>query len=565
MSLNSALQIGRSAMVAAQAGMSVAGNNMANAATVGFHRQTLQLAPTRGEIIGRNAQVGRGVDINSIHREIDVALQSRYRDAVSQHSGNLVDQRFLTAIETLQNELTDNDLSSAMSVFFNSFSELANNPEDNAVRSVVIQEGRNLASRIASMRSDYNVVLKEVDRSLENTVTQANDLLNRIAAINGQITQTEGPGGEAASLRDQRDILIDQLSEIVDVNVIEQANGAIDIHVGSTPILLGGVSRGIELRTVSGGGGDGFNNVSLRVAADGTFLQPSGGSLGGLMRQREETIRPAIDALDTFTGQLIFQVNRLHSQGQGISGFASVSGTQIVQDTAANLNAGAANIPFDISNGSFFIHVTHAESGTRVTQQIDIDPNAMSLNDVVAAVNAQAPNVTASVNANGQLQLTAATGYEMSFSDDTSGVLAALGVNTFFTGSTAADIDVNRVVLDDPNMLAAGAGHVEGSNDTARSIADMQDTAFSELGGRSLREYWQTQINSLATKTAGANAAVESSTLVRDSLAAQAQAVSGVSLDEESINLLQFQRQFQAAARFISIIDETLQTLLSIA
>lgn len=549
-------------MVAAQAGMSVAGNNMANAATVGFHRQTLQLAPTRGEIIGRNAQVGRGVNINSIHREIDVALQSRYRDAVSQHSGNMVDQRFLTSIETLQNELTDNDLSSAMSVFFNSFSELANNPEDNAVRSVVIQEGRNLASRIASMRSDYNVVLEEVDRSLENTVTQANDLLNRIAATNTQIAMTEGPGGEAAALRDQRDILIDQLAEIIDVNVIEQPNGSMDIHVGSTPIVLGGVSRGIELRTVSG---DGQNNVSLRVAADGTFLLPTGGSLGGLMRQREETIRPAIDALDTFAGQLIFQVNRLHSQGQGISGFSSVTGTQIVQDTSANLNAGAANIPFDISNGSFFIHVTHGESGTRVTQQITIDPNAMSLDDVVAAINAQAPNVTASLNTNGQLQLSAATGYEMSFSDDTSGVLAALGVNTFFTGSTASDIDVNQVVLDDPNMLAAGAGHVEGSNDTARSIADMQDTVFSELGGRSLRQYWQTQINSLATKTAGANAAVESSTLVRDSLAAQAQAVSGVSLDEESINLLQFQRQFQAAARFISIIDETLQTLLSIA
>jgi flagellar hook-associated protein 1 FlgK len=562
MSLNSALQIGRSAMVAAQAGMSVAGNNMANAATVGFHRQTLHLAPTRGEIIGRNAQVGRGVDINSIHREIDTALQSRFRDAVSQHSSNLVDQRFLTAIETLQNELTDNDLSSAMSVFFNSFSELANNPEDNAVRSVVIQEGGNLANRIASMRSDYNVVLEEVDRSLENTVTQANDLLDRIAAINGQITQTEGPGGEAASLRDQRDILIDQLAEIIDVNVIEQPNGSMDIHVGSTPIVLGGVSRGIELRTVSG---DGFNNVSLRVAADGTFLQPAGGSLGGLMRQRDETIRPAIDALDTFTNQLIFQVNRLHSQGQGRSGFTSVTGTQIVQDTTANLNAGAANIPFQIENGSFFIHVTHADSGTRVTQQINIDGDAMSLDDVVAAINAQAPNVNASISANGQLQLTAATGYEMSFSDDSSAVLAALGVNTFFTGSNAADIDVNQIVIDDPNMLAAGAGHVEGSNDTARGIADMQDTAFSELGGRSLREYWQTQINGLATKTAGANAAVESSALVKGSLAAQAQAVSGVSLDEESINLLQFQRQFQAAARFISIIDETLQTLLSIA
>src|SRR6185503_9287585 len=133
-----------------------------------------------------------------------------------------------------------------------------------AVRSVVIQEGQSLASRIASMRSDYNVVLEEVDRSLQNTVNQANDLLDRIAAINTQISTTEGPGGEAGALRDQRDLLIDQLAEIIDVNVIEQPGGAVDIHVGSTPIVLGGVSRGIELRTESG---TGTTNVSLRVAA----------------------------------------------------------------------------------------------------------------------------------------------------------------------------------------------------------------------------------------------------------------------------------------------------------
>jgi flagellar hook-associated protein 1 FlgK len=327
--------------------------------------------------------------------------------------------------------------------------------------------------------------------------------------------------------------------------------------------VLGTVSRGIELRTKSADGSE--TDVSLRVAADGTFLEPNGGSIGGLMRQRDQTIRPAIETLDTFAGQLIFQVNRLHSQGQGRSGFSSVTGTTVVQDPTANLNAEDANVPFEIANGSFFLHVTHAGTGTRITQQIAVDGDATSLNDLVAAINGAATNVTASINTAGQLELIAATGYEMSFSDDTSGALAALGINTFFSGSKASDIAVNQVLLDDPNMLAAGAGHVEGSNDTARAIADMQDLAIAELDGRSLREYWQTQVNGLATKTAAANAAVDSSTLVKDSLAAQAQAVSGVSLDEESINLLQFQRQFQAAARFIAVIDETLQTLLSIA
>ena len=97
------------------------------------------------------------------------------------------------------------------------------------------------------------------------------------------------------------------------------------------------------------------------------------------------------------------------------------------------------------------------------------------------------------------------------------------------------------------------------------TIAFRPDWPLTDLSDRSLREFWQDSVNTLAVRTAAANLSVDSSQLVRESLAAQIQSVSGVSLDEESINLLMFQRQFQAAARFIAVIDETLQTLLSIA
>ena len=138
MSLTAARHIGNSALTASQLAIQVAGNNMANAATVGFHRQSVHMAPMRGESVGRRVQAGQGVLLQTVRREIDTALQSRYRDSMSQHSGDLIDQRFLTSIETIQNELSDNDLSSLLSTFFSGFSELANNPEDGAVRNVVI-------------------------------------------------------------------------------------------------------------------------------------------------------------------------------------------------------------------------------------------------------------------------------------------------------------------------------------------------------------------------------------------------------------------------------------------
>jgi flagellar hook-associated protein 1 FlgK len=563
MSLNGALQIGRSALTASQAAIQVAGNNMANAATPGYHRQTVHLSPTHGEVLGRGSQVGTGVQLLAIRREIDSALQARFRNATSQENRDLIDQRFLTTIETLQNELSDNDLSSLLSTFFNSFSELANNPDDNAVRSVVIEQGRNLASRVASLRGDYSTVLDEVDRSLHGATTQVNDILHRIALVNGQIAQAEGVGGQANSLRDQRDILIDDLSQYIDVTAIEQSNGSVDLLVGSIPILLGGQSRGIELRTEPTANG---TDISVRVATDGSTLTVTGGQIGGLLNQRDGTVRPVIDDLDNFAGQLIFQVNRIHSQGQARTGFSSVAGTYAVDDTTTNLNASATGLPFPINNGSFFIHVTHGGTGLRTTHQINVNGNAMSLDDFVNQINnvVGVPNVTASVNADREFQLDASAGFEISFSDDSSGALAALGINTFFTGTRASDIDVNQLLIDDPNRLAAASGHIDGSNDTALAIAELQNLRLGDLGGRSLREYWQHSVNGLAVKAAGANAASESSRLVRESIGAQVQAVSGVSLDEESINLLTFQRQFQAAARFINVIDEALRTLLSI-
>ncbi len=564
MSLNGALQIGRSAIVASQAAMQVAGNNMANAATPGFHRRTVHLAGSRDEIIVAGAFAGTGVQLQAIRREVDTALQARFRGATSDQQANLIDQRFLTALETLQNELTDNDLSSALSDFFNSFSELANNPEDHAIRSLVVETGLALADRIAAMGRSYQQTIEEIDRSLGTSIIEANNLLDGIALLNSQITQTEQGASEAGNLRDQRDSLIDELSEFIEVTVIEQASGSIDVLVDSVPILLAGVNRGLEVRTQTV---NGQIEVSLRVASDGTQLQASAGSIGGLLRQRVDTMEPAIDDLDTFASELIYQVNRTHSQGQGRRGFESVAGTSLVDDTTLNLNNVNVGLDYPVDNGSFFIHVTHQATGVRTTHQINVDGNADSLDDLIAEINVAVgvPNVTAGTGFGGVFTLTAAAGFEISFSDDTSGALAALGVNTFFTGHNASTIGINQTVEGNPNMLAAGAGHVPGSNDTALALADLQNTPVTTLSDRSLREFWHDSVNSLAVKTNAASLAVESSTLVRESLQAQIQSVSGVSLDEEAINLLMFQRQFQAAARFIAVIDETIQTLLSIA
>jgi len=564
MSLNGALLVGRSALAASQAAIQTAGNNMANAATEGFHRRSVHLSPIRGEYLGSGISIGQGVQLAAIRREVDEALQARMRNALAEENASLIDRRFLSAIETLQNELTGNDISTILSQFFNSFSELSNNPTDNAVRAVVIQQGQNLANRIADLKADYAVLRDEVDRSIGTAVDGVNGILDQIADLNVQIVTTEPGGGESSALRDRRDVLLDELAQSMDITVIDHDSGTVDILVSSVPVLLGGVNRGIEMRTESTTGGV---EVSMRVREDGTDLAIGEGTIGGLLRQREQAIDPAADGLDEFASELIFHVNRVHAQGQGLSGFETISGVYGVNDPDANLNAADTGLPFRVENGSFSINVTHRDTGQRTTWQINVNGDAMTMNDLIDLINTgvDVPNVTASLSSDRALTLTADSGYEITFSEDPRGALAALGVNAFFTGRTANSIDVREDLASNPGLLSAGLGHVSGSNGTAQAIVNLQDESLASLGGVSLREYWQNQVNDLAVRSSAAESAAQSSGLVRESLSAQLIAVTGVSLDEESINLLTFQRQFQAAARYISVVDETLQILLSLA
>ena len=130
------------------------------------------------------------------------------------------------------------------------------------------------------------------------------------------------------------------------VTTIDQPNGAVDILVGSIPLVLAGESRGLELRTENGESG---REVSVRVGDDGSILNVGSGTIGALMRQRNETVDPAIEALDDFAGQLAFQVNRVHSQGQGLSLRTAFTGSIEVADPTANLGGDLAYAVADSS------------------------------------------------------------------------------------------------------------------------------------------------------------------------------------------------------------------------
>jgi flagellar hook-associated protein 1 FlgK len=156
MSLIGALNIGKSALVAHQAAIQVTSNNVANAGNPNYTRQVAQLEPGYDQQIKPGVFVGSGVNLTAIQRQIDDSLEGRLRGSVSDSESAQVKQEFLGRIEGIFNSLGDNPLSSQLSAFFNSWSDLANKPQDIGLRQIVIQNGDSLASSIRGLRSPAN-------------------------------------------------------------------------------------------------------------------------------------------------------------------------------------------------------------------------------------------------------------------------------------------------------------------------------------------------------------------------------------------------------------------------
>lgn len=577
MSLTNTMLIGRSALTASQLGLSVTGNNLANLATPGYSRQVVGLQPLGADRSVWGLSVGQGVGVRDVRRQVDSALQARLWSGVADEASAAQKLDIRSAIESVVGELSGNDLSAELSTFFSAWSEKSNGSQS---ASLVVQQGDKLASFIKGLRSDLAEQRTRVDQRLGSLATSANDLLARVAELNGAISTSEVDGSTASGLRDQRDQTITQLSQLFDVTAVEQPNGSVDLLVGSTPIVLGSTSRGVELvRRTENGNVD----VFLSIKADGTRLDVNSGSVGALHQDRTQSVDAVLDKLDSVASRLIFEVNKLHSTATNLTNPSrSLANLTIpTSDRSLALNDPAnttfADLPFKAVNGGFLVTVKQASTGATQTVRIDVDLDGItaagtpgtaddtSAEDVRSALDA-VPGLNAVFNADGKLEINADQGFEFSFADDTSGALAVLGVNSYFVGTGSKDIGVRSDLKSDPSLLLTGR-MVNGTfvqNGTSLGVLGLQDKSLSELGNRSLRASWADSVQAMGVETQAAADRAEATMLVRESLESQRASISGVSVDEESINLITYQQQYQGAARLISVAQQLTETLLAL-
>lgn len=567
MSLIGGLNIGKSALAVQQAAIQVTGNNIANAGNADYTRQVTQLAANKDQQLRPGVFMGTGVDLTGIQRQIDEALQGRLRSSVSDAEAGDTAQQWLGRIESVFNELGSDDLSSRLSSFFNSWSNLANTPQDMGLRQVVVQNGQSVATWINNVRNSLGNLQTDIDSRLTALASNADQLASQVAKLNQQIVINEGgTGGQANALRDQRDAVLGQLSKLMNIKTVPQANGTTDVYIGSQPLVSGTQNFGVSVRqeTVNG-------QLSTKVvfkSNGGEMTLDGSGQLGAMYKVRTEDLQGALTQMDGLAGGLIYELNKVYSSGQGLDGFSSVTATNSVGDSSVALNSDSAGLAFKPNNGSFVVHVKQKGTGlvSSTLVQLDLDGINASSDTSLDSLKADLdniPDISAKI-VGGKLQISADSGaVEVSFSQDSSGVLAALGINSFFTGTNATTIAVNSLVQQQPMLLAAARNGEKGDNQTAVAIAALESQAMDSLKGVNLKDSYQQMINGVAVASDSAKTNAQATQAVRDTLESQREALSGVSLDEEAVNLMRQQRAFQGAAKLITTIDELMKTVMN--
>lgn len=568
MSLYSSIRLASNTLQANQIGLQVVGQNIANANTPGYIREEVALAPALPQRLG-DLLLGTGVDVQAVVQKIDLFLEQRLRGSLSDRIDAETQESSYLQLEQAIGELGDTDLSTSISNFFSSIAEILNQPESDAVRQLAVLQGSTLTSDVNRLWDRVDEIRSSLNDRVIAMADDVNRLTEEIRKLNVQITIAEGgevSASDAVGLRDRRLQALENLAELVDVRVKEQPDSTVSVYVGGDYLVFQGISRDVEVVLQSDRG---LAAADIHLVDTDSPLAATAGQLGGLLAARDGIMGGFLDKLDEFSQTLAFEFNKLYSAGQGLVGFQDLTGEFAVSGEDVPLNQ--AGLQFTPVNGSFQVMVYQVgHEGRTLTQTTDvrIDLNGMgdetTLADLATALDA-VDGITAGITAEGKLTISSDTPeQEFAFGGDNSGVLAALGLNTFFSGSGATSLGVNALVREDPAKFAASRGGIAADTENAVELAAFLNRPIPSRNGLSLAAFYDNWIGETMQASSATQAVAEGARVFETTLRGQKLAISGVNLDEEAVRMIGLQRSFQATARYIAALAELLEVVVNL-
>lgn len=566
MSLFGSIQLAGNSLQANQIALQVVGQNIANASTPGYSREQVEFAagPTQqdGALL-----LGTGVSIQGVQPQINQYLNDSVWNSNSAASNATTQQSTYQSLEQSLNALGSDNINSQLNSFVASIQNVLNQPGSTSMQNLAVLQGGSLASTINGLAQQVSQMQSNLDQQVVGSVASINQIVQQIGSLNTQIGELQGGLGGASNavgLEDQRNEAINNLSQLVNVQIEPQADGEVNIYVGGNYLVYNGETQAL---TTTQSSENGVTISTPEFAATKSPLDATGGEIAGQIASRDTILGGFQTSLNQFAGTLAFEFNKIFSSGQGTTGYQSLTSTQSVTSTTAPLED--AGLPFTPVSGSFDVQVYDSQTGQTQTTQIPVSLNGLSDNDTTLNSLVQSLNgvsgLSATINASGQLSLnTTSSNLSFAFSNDTSGVLAAVGLNTFFTGSNAQNLAVNPVLSNDPTKFAASQGGIGVDTNNAQAMAGFLTQPLSSAGGATITDLSNQLTSDVTESSAQATSLASGLTNYQSTLQGQQLAVSGVNIDEETVNMLSYQRAYQASAKYISTINELLQTLIQL-
>lgn len=434
--------IGVSALKAAQAGIATTTHNIANANTPGYSRQEVMQTAQTPQNTGAG-YFGQGANVTNVVRRYDQFLGVQALEAQTQSSNLTAQFDLATQVSNLFGD-PNGGLTPALQDFFNAVNTVSNAPESIAARQTMIGSGQSLVNRLDTFDQRLSQIRDSLNGRMSSSVTLINSYSKQIAALNDNIVQlqSQSAGQIPNDLMDQRDILVNQLSQEIRVTTVAQPNGSVDVFIGNGQSLVVG-NRISSLQTVASA----TDPTSLDVAYfnNGTSakIQQSelqGGNLGGYLAFRQNVLDPAVNSLGRIAIGLAETFNQQHQQGMDLQG---ALGTAFFSSATPRATPASTNL------GTGGLTATISDAAALTARDYSVQFDGVSYNVFDTANNSLVQSFTAAQLTTGQV--VAGTGITLQLTG------AAVAGDSFLVRPTADAAKGITLNITDPAKIAAAS------------------------------------------------------------------------------------------------------------
>ena len=541
------LNIGTTALLASQSALNTTSNNIANASTPGYTRQQVELSSVASGLNSATGSSGNGVTVSDITRLYDSFTTLQLRTEKSNSSYWNTYSGVSSSIESIFNETSSSGIAPAISNFFNDWQAVAQNPQGSVERTQLISDANYLGSRIGSAYNSLNDQRTQLYKSSQDLVTQVNSITKQIADLNDKIVQSPG----ALDLQDQRDSLVESLNQIAAVNTVQDSSGRYNIFLGGTALVSSSGSNNMSVAL------DTNNNMQFSMNTDGTATninsQISGGQLKANLDMRDTVIPGYMNSLNAFAIDLSDKVNSMNSQGVGLDGSTGNNFFNSLAATNHTVNNGTGTLSsVNITSPSSSNYDQYQVAYTAGSPEASTDYVVTDL-----TTGATVPN-TLTIAAGGQSRTIEFNGMKMTID-------GPMTSNETFTAQADPQAATKLAVsFTDVSKIAAAqtAADLPGDNTNAQAIAGLVNQNF--VAKTDPVSFYSNIVSTAGADSQSATTYVSFETSMVNQLESQRQSTSGVNLDEEAVNMVQYQKSYEAAAKMISVASDLLETLMGI-